>query len=212
MLNAVVLATRALAGEDGAAGSGMARSQVFEALAERREDSGAEAALAVMALAAEVVLAGTRELTVVVGLSPKAPPSAKARVRAGKAAEEAIGTSVEPSEVASGEGGEARKNEAGFTELSMRTGEGEMAKKLAVATTASGWWLPDVGAVSLASWAVAAWAVAGSESLVPKRTEIDGLTGTVDVARWMDSVKMRASMSEAGILTCLATTIGSDAL
>ena len=64
----------------------------------------------------------------------------------------------------------------------------------------------------MASWAVAEWAVAGSESLVSRRTEVDGLTEMVNVARWMDSVMMmRASMSKAGVLTCIATTIGSDA-
>ena len=67
----------------------------------------------------------------------KAPPSAQARVRAGEAAEEAIEATVEPSEVAPGKGGEARKNEAGFMGLSMRTEDGEMARRLAVVTAAS---------------------------------------------------------------------------
>ena len=73
--------------------------------------------------------------------------------------------------------------------------------------------MADVGAILLVSWAVAAWAVAGSEPLVSRGTEVDGLTEMADVARWMDSVMMmRASMSKAGVLTCIATTIGSDAL
>ena len=122
MLNAVVLATtRALAGADGAAGSagsGLARSRVAEALAGRREDSGAEAAPAVMALAEKVELAGTREL-MVAGLSLKAPLFVRAR--AARAAEEEIEATVEPSEIAFGEGGEARKNGAAFTRMSMGT-------------------------------------------------------------------------------------------
>ena len=36
--------------------------------------------------------------------------------------------------------------------------------------------------------------------------ELVGLTGRVDVAQWMDSVVMRASMGEAWILTCPDTT------
>ena len=63
----------------------------------------------------------------------------------------------------------------------------------------------------MVSWAVAAWAVAGSEPLVSRGTEVDGLTEMADVAQWMDSVMMRACMSKTGILTCIATTIGSDA-
>ena len=79
-------------------------------------------------------------------------------------------------------------------------------------TATFGWKLAGVGAVQLASWAVAEWAVAASESLVSRGTEVNGLTEMAEVARWMDSVMMmRASKSEAGVLTCIATTIGSDA-
>ena len=72
-------------------------------------------------------------------------------VRDGKAAEEAMEAIVEPTEVAPGEGGEAQKNAAGFTELSMETGGGGMARRLAAATKASGWRLADVEAISLTS-------------------------------------------------------------
>ena len=43
-------------------------------------------------------------------------------------------------------------------------------------TATFGWKLAGVGAAQLASWAVAEWAVAASESLVSRGTEVNGLT------------------------------------
>ena len=122
----MALVAKALAGSDGAAGISMTRA--FEVLAKWCAGGGAEAALAVMALATEAVSVDTRRWAVMMGVGLLAILMAKtSRCKAACDAESmrvALGLVVQPSVVASGEGVEAQTDAAGWTKLSIGTVEG----------------------------------------------------------------------------------------